>query len=134
MFGWQTRERLSKHGQKYPQLGACPEPNNQWRPDILQPHISERAIGENPRLGNLSNRTKIRKITNRSNELVSNKVHRPQEGTYEGLINILRAAQVVAPIERLETGWKAQTIAKGLAQLRAAQVASFEAGGFIWIN
>ena len=127
-LGGESERNHWRRGQEYPQLEACPGPNNQGRSDTLRPHTTERAISKNPRMGGLSNRTGIRKITNRSNKLVSNKVPRPGEGTYQSLIKILGMAP------RLKTSGKAQMIAKRLARLRAAQVASFEAGGFIWIN
>ena len=127
-LGGESRRNHWRRGQEHPRLEVCPGPNDQWRPDILRPHITERAIGENPRIGSLGNRTYIQEITNRSNELVSNKVPRPGKGTYQSLIEILGMSP------RLKTSLKAQAIAKRLARLRAAQVASFEAGGFIWIN
>ena len=127
-LGGESQRNRWRRGPEHPHLEACPGPYNQRRPDILQPHTTERAVSKNPQMGSLSNRTEIRKITNRSNEPVSNKVPRPGEGTYQSLIKILGMAP------RLKTSWKAQMIAKKVARLRAAQVASFEAGGFIWIN
>ena len=136
-LGGERERNHQRRGQESPQLEVCPEPSNRRKPDILQPHTPERAISENPRRGSLGSSTKIRRIANRSNGLVSDKIHRPEEGTYKGLTESLvaiLATQVVAPTESLKTGWKARMIARRLAQLRAAQVASFEAGGFIWIN
>ena len=111
-LGGKCERNHRRRGQEYPQSEVCAEPSNRRRPDILQPHTSERAISENPKRGSLGSSTKIRRIANRSNELASDKIHRPEEGTYEGLIKILGTTQVVAPIERLKTGWKARVIAK----------------------
>ena len=125
-LGGESERNRWRHGREQPRLETCPGPNNQRRHDILRPHTTERAANKNPQMG--SNRTEIRKITNGSNELVKNKVPRPGEGTYQSLIKILG----IAPSLRIS--WKAQMIARRLTRLRAAQLASFEAGGFIWIN
>ena len=127
-LGGENEGNYWRHGQESPQLETRPGPNNQRRPDILRLHITERANSKNPRMGSLGNRTYTQEITNRSNKLVSNKIPRPGKGTYQSLIETLGMSP------RLKTSLKAQVIAKKLARLRAAQVASFEAGGFIWIN
>ena len=127
-LGGENKGNYWRRGQESPQLGTRPGPNNQREPDVLRPHITERATSKNPRMGSLGNCTYTQEITNRSNKLVSNKVSRPGKGTYQSLVEILGMSP------RLKTSLKAQAISKKLARLRAAQVASFEAGGFIWIN